>query len=743
MKRSPRIVIQAVLVALVPLAALLTPGTARATLTDSFTGHVDASGTSWASHKFNVVDIGTINATLDWSASANLNMFLYDPTGTQVAQATSTTNKPETITYEASVTGTWKIGVKAKSGSTDYSLTVTHSPNATPPPPAMLSYASTFGYSGTAGLYPYGIDWDASDNTILVGDVWNYRVQRFTANGSIPAGCPDPCVVSHQAGRGLLGGIGSPFDVEADPDGNIWVADQSYSRVVEFDHNGNWLQTIGPGGGPYPGEDYPAGCGGGKMRWPTHIMVDPTSHNVYVSDTQCGAVYVFSPTGTFLFQFKFDLNTCCGIKVPIPRGIAQDNDGSVFVVEHRTRRVVVFDDLGNQIGLFPQRTDMQDPRGLDVDPVNHYVYVVDAYDSELFRYDSTTGLVIDKWTMSGTTRLDNIRFVTVDGDGNVYVGDTWSYRVWKFDPAGNPLTWGYAPKPPPDGGYNQNNGIAFDPSTGGHLYAIDSFENRIQGFAVQNPTGGTWWCRSKSNCPAFERSFGHRGSAIAGTCNMGYGRGISFGDGLLYADGGQRVIVFDTAGNCVRDWGAFGSTPGTFKGNTSVRVVSDNDPSTNDVRVYTVDYNCRVQIFDSVGNLLNAMGGTCGTSDPSQMSTPRQPEVIGGRVYVADQGRNRIAVWDTATGSVVQSITGPFGGTDLRLPEGVVYDSANDWLYITDTGNKRIVRCRPDGSSPQVVTVDWKSSGGFFTQPRYLEMGSGATLFVNDSRRVYAFQVTG
>ncbi|HET6849228.1 MAG TPA: hypothetical protein VFH74_10235, partial [Gaiellales bacterium] len=36
----------------------------------------------------------------------------------------------------------------------------------------------TIGFPGPAGLYAYGMDWDASDNTILVGDYWNYRVKR-------------------------------------------------------------------------------------------------------------------------------------------------------------------------------------------------------------------------------------------------------------------------------------------------------------------------------------------------------------------------------------------------------------------------------------------------------------------------------------------------------------------------------------------------------------------------------------
>ena len=74
------------------------------------------------------------------------------------------------------------------------------------------------------------------------------------------------------------------------------MADQGSSRIVEFDHNGAWLQTIGPlnagqasgTDAQHPGQTYAYGCGGGQMHIPTHILVDTVqpSHLIYVSDPQ-------------------------------------------------------------------------------------------------------------------------------------------------------------------------------------------------------------------------------------------------------------------------------------------------------------------------------------------------------------------------------------------------------------------------------------------------------------------------
>ena len=117
----------------------------------------------------------------------------------------------------------------------------------------------SFGFPGPAGLYAYGMDWDKSDNTILVSDYWNYRVKRYTTAGVYigTVSKPDPL--------GTGSGIGAPYDVEADQIGNpaaapLWVADQGNSRIVEFTHTGTFIRSIGKNGHGTGGHS-PRGCG--------------------------------------------------------------------------------------------------------------------------------------------------------------------------------------------------------------------------------------------------------------------------------------------------------------------------------------------------------------------------------------------------------------------------------------------------------------------------------------------------
>lgn len=102
----------------------------------TFSGTIDSAGTNFRSHSVSVPAAGAITATLNWPTdTVNLQLFLKDPTGTQVALAT-TTNRPEVITYQATLTGAYQVNVKAKSGgATTYSLDVTY-PDAPPPPPS-------------------------------------------------------------------------------------------------------------------------------------------------------------------------------------------------------------------------------------------------------------------------------------------------------------------------------------------------------------------------------------------------------------------------------------------------------------------------------------------------------------------------------------------------------------------------------------------------------------------------------
>lgn len=765
-RRVGVVLVAASLGATVGVTVLSSPANAVAQAS-TFTGTVDndvsTSAPKTLVQPIAVGQAGTIAATLDWTdTNADLNLYLKDPSGLVVASATSKTSRPEQVTFSATMAGTYKFNVIAAAGGSAYSLAVTY-PNYTGTSGALASYDNSFGFSGPAGLYAYGLDWDASTNTILTGDYWNYRVKRFHTDGSKTS----PHVVSVTKPGGVPGGTTAPYDVETDLSDRVggsasfWDADQGSSRIVQFTQNGSYLQTIGKGGGgtdaAHPGRNYAAGCGGGQMTIPTHIYADPQTGTLYVSDPMCRAVWMFTHTGGFLGQLDW---AGSGINQVIPRGLAAGPDGYIYVVEFNSRSVYAFTKGGSFVRKVVTQSDMNDPRGLDIDQRNGDIVVVAAYKNEIFKFSSGGALLL-RWATpvgvgapAGSRGFDSIRFPAVDGDGNIYVGETWGtrqpdgsytgYGVLKFDQSGKPLPFATGPDGPPDGGYNQQNGIAIDKT--GKLFVVDTFEQRVQKFDTASS------CVSASSCPAWVSQFGSREAAGTQSKGFGYPRALAYGaekDLVYVGDNNNAVLAWSPDGTFVHRFGSQGHGPGQFSGGVQGIRVSGG-------KIYTTDVgNCRLSVWDetqslatgnSTGTQLTSMG-TCGTG-ANQMLASRGIAVgdaagDANTAYVAETGGNRISRWNIATRTA--TVLKPnCAGVGLRQPWGITWDPSHTWLYIGDVGNARIVRMSPDGSTCQVVTTGLDVPEGKLKGTNFIEFDSQGRLYASDNnRRVYRFQLTG
>jgi hypothetical protein len=119
------------------------------------------------------------------------------------------------------------------------------------------------------------------------------------------------------------------------------------------------------------------------------------------------------------------------------------------------------------------------PRGIAVD-VSGNVYVADRFNRRIQKFDGT-GTFLTKWGSlgSGDGQFNNAYGVAVDGSGNVYVVDTGNHRIQKFDGTGTFLTkWGSLGSG--DGQFNNPFGAAVDGS--GNVYVADQLNHRIQKF---------------------------------------------------------------------------------------------------------------------------------------------------------------------------------------------------------------------------------------------------------------------
>jgi len=741
-KRSTafRVLILTCVLALVPVAS-----SSAAPVTDPLSGHVDAAGTVSKTVTLNVSDLSVpIHASITWTTlSANLQMFLTPPGSSTAVAQTSGSAQPKVIDYTPTVAGAWKLRVKAVTGASDYSGSVTYG-QTSGGGGGVASYFKTYGFDDTRSIFPYGMAWDPTDGTVIAGDYWNFRIQRWNADGTGR--------VTYK--NSVQGGVGAPYDIAVDMfdvptsgslagKANFWVADQEQAAVVEFDHSGHVLHTLGVGGdGNYA---HGMGCSGGNMSDPTHLAIDPTNGKIFISDVFCKNVDIFSHSGTFLGQFNWGgWKTDTGYFTPTPRGIQIDENGNVYVLELNSRTIVEFHEDGSYVKSFPRVSDMNDPRGLDINTNTDRLYAVGSLHQRVFEFDYS-GNVVKKWdspTGSNAVKADpkfnSIRTPAVDPvTGDVYLGDTWGYRIYKSTSSGAPLPWADPPSPPANGGYTQQTGVAVSPA--GNLYVAGSFDQRVQEFDTASD------CRSEASCPAFIRAFGTRVNPAPNATGFDYPKAMVYADNQLWIgeNDGNDIQVYNLDGTWRHRFGTQGAAVGQFKQGVQGLYVADGHVFATDVG------NCRLQVFDenfvlnnTSGLPIKAMGG-CGTGT-NQMKAPRGVVADGDTAYVVETGAARISQWNWTTGQQTATYKPSCGGKGLNGAWDAAWDPSHTWIYIGDKVNARVVRWNPVTKACDVVTTGADTPEGSLSGPDFLNFGPDGKLYVSDNnKRVYSFTING
>lgn len=275
---------------------------------------------------------------------------------------------------------------------------------------------------------------------------------------------------------------------------------------------------------------------------------------------------------------------------------------------------------------------------------------------------------VTKWGTcgSGNNQLDRQEGLSVDNSGNVYVADTYNYRIMKFTSNGSFMAkWGSK-----GSGINQFDlpySVTVD--NAGLVYVADKNNDRIMKF-TSNGNFIAKWDSSGGEDYQF-----YRPGAIAAD-EFGY---------IYVADSGNdRIMKYTTGGNLIIKWGGYGSGNVQFNDPKGIAV----DKSGN---VFVADTgNHRITKFTSNGNFM-AKWGSYG-SGINQFDSPGGVAVDkSGDVYVADTDNHRILKF-TSNGNFITRLGSEGGGNyELRWPEGVAVHS-EETLYVADTNNCRIMK---------------------------------------------------
>ncbi len=300
---------------------------------------------------------------------------------------------------------------------------------------------------------PAGISANDVDN-VYVADTFLDRIQSFDGIGTFQImwgfGVDDGdslhfqiCTSSCRKGYPGSGDgqLYMPESVTVDLDGYVYVADTYNNRIQKF--------KPGVEGHAYDLQWGNEGTDDGQFKKPKGVAVDQNGY-AYVVDTDNHRIQRFKPAGEgHAYDTQWGSEGTDDGQFNSPGGVAIDGEGYVYIADtnnHRIQRFKPADEghaydtqwggEGTGDGQFKQ------PKGVAVDPGGN-VYVADTGNHRIQIFGSE-GSFISKWGSycSLFSNQDDPEVcdglfnspsdLSIDPNGNVYVVETWNYRIQRF-----------------------------------------------------------------------------------------------------------------------------------------------------------------------------------------------------------------------------------------------------------------------------------------------------------------------
>lgn len=299
--------------------------------------------------------------------------------------------------------------------------------------------------------FPIGITVDGIGN-LFVCDQHNNRIRKIDANGIVSTFAGNGSF-NFQNGQGTNSAFRSPIGIDADANGNLYIADKDNAQIRKIDPNGNVTTYAGGAGSGY--QDGPAAIA--RFSHPNRVGVAPNG-DVYVADASnyrirkidlSGNVTTVMGNGSFGFQDGPALSA----QLRNAGDFAFDGAGNVYFTDsgnHRIRKIdnngIVTTVAGTGNAGFQDggatTASFNYPSGLVMDNVGNLI--VGGEGSHRIRIIDVNGNVT---TLSGTSQgygdgvaalaqFNGPLAIELDGNGDIVVADFANHRIRKVEGLG-------------------------------------------------------------------------------------------------------------------------------------------------------------------------------------------------------------------------------------------------------------------------------------------------------------------
>jgi DNA-binding beta-propeller fold protein YncE len=392
------------------------------------------------------------------------------------------------------------------------------------------------------------------------------------------------------------------------------------------------------------------------------VSVEDANGTVVSSDTSTVTLSITPGTGTS------GANLTCngGLSVAAVGGVATFSGCAVGTAGTGYTLTAIDSSYGALRVIVPPSFGLSDPRGLELDPSGQDIWVPDTENNRLVEFTLAGNEVMTLGSSSAAGGGLKSPYGVVFSGGDAYVADTYGYNVVAFNVTTKKVVWKQPSASP-----------------------------------VNSSTG----CDGK----AFTRT-----------------RGIGFGpDGNLYVTDtdNNRIVVLNTAGQCVRVFGRVGSgaTVGQPVQLSAPRdVIGDGSDG-----IWISDAgNHRLEHVTLTGTLIATTTGGYG-SGPGQFSAPQTLFANGALIDVSDTYNYDIEEFSVNGSGAPVYLDRIAQGTPPSDPGfngawSVAYGPSGE-LYATDWFNHRVEKFNPDGSFALTF-------GSYGAQPGQLEYPRGVAV---------------